>query len=166
MSEAIIKSIYCADLLSALSVIHRSFATVATEFGLTCENCPKHTSFIPLEFLQMQLNWGWAMFGLYDMEELVGYSSLSKENENIYELHNLAVPQEYRHNGYGKILLDYAKEKVREYGGQKIKIGIIEDNTVLKSWYAANGFVHTGTRKFDHLPFTVGFMEWRNCDES
>ncbi len=25
--------------------------------------------------------------------------------------------------------------------------------------YAANGFVHTGTKKFKHLPFVVGFME-------
>ncbi len=22
------------------------------------------------------------------------------------------------------------------------------------------GFVHTGTKKFDHLPFTSGYLEW------
>ena len=41
----------------------------------------------------------------------------------------------------------------------KIKIGIVEENTVLKEWYKTFGFVHTGTRKYEHLPFTVGFME-------
>lgn len=35
-----------------------------------------------------------------------------------------------------------------------------EENTILKTWYAANGFVHTGTKKFKHLPFTTGYMEW------
>ena len=42
-----------------------------------------------------------------------------------------------------------------------IKIGIIEESTVLKNWYISNGFVHTGTKKFDHLPFTSGYLEWR-----
>lgn len=31
-----------------------------------------------------------------------------------------------------------------------------------QNWYSSNGFVHKGTRKFDHLTFTVGVMEW-NC---
>jgi hypothetical protein len=42
--------------------------------------------------------------------------------------------------------------------------GIVEDDTVLKNWYTANGFTHTGTKRFGHLPFTVGFMEWRTTD--
>jgi hypothetical protein len=48
---------------------------------------------------------------------------------------------------------------VKELGGHKISIGIIEENTVLKRWYSNNGFIHLGTKTFDHLPFTVGFME-------
>jgi hypothetical protein len=31
---------------------------------------------------------------------------------------------------------------------------------MLKDWYADNGFVHTGAKKFEHQPFTAGFMEW------
>jgi ribosomal protein S18 acetylase RimI-like enzyme len=68
------------------------------------------------------------------------------------------------HYGYGKKLLDFCKAKAKELGSRKIIIGIVEDNTVLKNWYTANGFTHTGTKKFDHLPFTVGFMEWRTTD--
>ena len=74
--------------------------------------------------------------------------------------HNLAVLPEYRHNGFGKLLLDHAKDVVKASGGNVIKIGIIEESTVLKNWYIANGFVHTGTKKFDHLPFTSGYLEW------
>ncbi len=33
------------ELQECLDVIHQSFSTVAEQFGLTQENCPKHTSF-------------------------------------------------------------------------------------------------------------------------
>lgn len=39
------------ELCECLEVIHQSFETVAEEFGLTRENCPRHASFIPLSFL-------------------------------------------------------------------------------------------------------------------
>ena len=72
----------------------------------------------------------------------------------------LAVLPQYRHNGYGKKLIAFAKEKAKEMGAAKITIGIIEENARLKNWYASNGFIHTGTREFSHLPFIVGFMEY------
>ena len=160
-ADSIIREVNKSDLNECLEVIHKSFSTVAEQFGLTKDNCPKHTSFIPVYFLETQMNWGWHMFALCSGERIVGYMSLSKENDNTFELHNLAVLPELRHNGYGKKLLDYAKDKVKSLGGSKIEIGIIEESTVLKNWYIANGFVHTGTKKFDHLPFTSGYLEWR-----
>lgn len=148
-------------LPECLDVIHQSFATVAADFGLTEENCPKHTSFIPISYLETQMKWGWLMFGLYTDERIIGYMSLSKEADKVYELHNLAVLPEFRHLGFGTQLLDYAKETVKSLGGSKIKIGIIEESTVLKNWYITNGFEHVGTKKFDHLPFTSGYLEWK-----
>ena len=158
-----IKQIDLFELNAAAEVIRASFATVAKEFGITEQNCPNHTSFITVEKLQNHFNWGWLMYGLYDSsgERLIGYVSLSKTSGEVFELHNLSVLPEYRHNGYGKQLLDFCKERVKESGGRKITLGMIEENTVLKDWYAANGFIHTGAKWFKHLPFTVGFME---CD--
>jgi hypothetical protein len=49
--------------------------------------------------------------------------------------------------------------KIKESGGYKINISIVEENTVLKNWYAEYGFNHIGTKKYDHLPFTSGYME-------
>ena len=57
-------------------------------------------------------------------------------------------------------MLNFAKETVKNLGGNTIKIGIIEESTVLKEWYIANGFVHISTKKFDHLPFTSGYLEY------
>ncbi len=147
------------ELPACLHVIHQSFATVAKQFGLTRENCPKHTSFLPLSYLETQLGWGWHMFGLFAGKALIGYVSLSAEGD-VYTLHNLAVLPEYRHHGFGKQLLDYAKAHAKALGGSVIKIGIIDESTVLKEWYAANGFVHTGSHKFEHLPFTTSYMEY------
>jgi len=160
--EIVIREISGSDLRECLEVIHKSFETVAEQFGLTKENCQKHTSFMPLSFLETQMNWGWHMFALYCGDRMVGYMSLSKEGDKDFELHNLAVLPEYRHNGYGRILLDYAKKQVMALGGEKIKIGIIEESSVLKNWYIQNGFIHIGTKKFAHLPFTSGYLEWVN----
>lgn len=147
------------ELEECLDVIHQSFSTVAKDFGLTRENCPKHTSFIPLTFLETQMSWGWNMYALYAGKKIIGYMSLSKEGDDAFELHNLAVLPEYRHNGFGKLLLDYANDVVKSLGGKTIKVGIIEESDVLKNWYIANGFVHTGAKKFDYLPFTSGYLE-------
>ncbi len=155
-----IRQLLYKDLTLAAEVIRLSFGTVAKEFGITEQNCPNHTSFTTTEKLQIHFDKNWLMYGLFDDKHLVGYVSLSKESDNFFELHNLAVLPEYRHNGYGKKLLDLCKEKVKEIKGNKITLSIIEENTVLKNWYIKNGFVHTGTKNFDHLPFTCGYMEW------
>jgi len=102
------------------------------------------------------------MYGLYDAEKLIGYVAVSKVNDidDTYEIHHLSVVPEYRHKSYGKLLLDHCKAIVKELGGIRINIGIIEENTVLKNWYVENGFVHTGTKTFDFLPFTSGYMKY------
>ena len=157
--KVFISEVKASDLLRCLDVIRQSFKTVADDFGLRYENCPGHTSFITPDVLDAQMNRGWHMYALYAEEDIIGYMSVSKESDDSCELHNLAVLPEYRHNGFGKLLLDHAKEAVKSLGGNTIKISIIEENTVLKNWYIANGFVHTGTKKFDYLPFTSGYLE-------
>lgn len=142
-----------------LEIIHKSFQTVADDFNLTRENCPGQTAFISLEKLVSQFESNMPMF-LYTYESnCAGYFSLLKKG-NYAELNNLAVLPEYRHLGIGRDMIEYAKSYSKSaLEAEKITIGIIEENTVLKEWYKALGFIHTGTKKFAHLPFTVGFME-------
>ncbi len=150
-----------AEYLSRYAeVIRRGFATVAKDFGFTRENCPNHTAFITDEQLAGRIKDGYYPFGFFVGDTLFGFVSLTDAGGGAYEMSNLSVLPEWRHYGYGKRLVEYCKEKIIKMGGGKIKIGIVEENTVLKRWYAANGFIHTGTKKFEHLPFTVGFMEW------
>jgi ribosomal protein S18 acetylase RimI-like enzyme len=141
-------------------VIRQSFATVANDMNLTRENCPGHTSFITNERLGSKIKDGYYPFGYFTNGKLVGFASLTDTGNGVYEMNDVSILQEYRHLGYGKAILDFCKEQVNERCGSKITIGIVEENTVLKDWYTANGFIHTGTKQFEHLPFTVGFMEW------
>lgn len=141
-----------------LDIIHRSFQTVADELHLTKESCPNHTAFMPIEKLITQFENDTPMF-LYQYNDCcAGYFSLSV-SENDVELNNLAVLPEYRHLGIGKKSVEYAIAYTKKSGINKIKIGIVEENTILKKWYEQSCFVHTGTKRFSHLPFTVGFME-------
>lgn len=142
-----------------LDIIHRGFATVAWDFGLTENNCPSHTAFINFYKLEKQFDEGRPMFLFYKEDIPVGYFSLAKCSDEVWELNNLAVLPEYRRLGIGKAMVDYAVATVKNYGGNKISIGIIEENSTLKNWYLKLGFTHISTRKFEHLPFTVGFME-------
>jgi ribosomal protein S18 acetylase RimI-like enzyme len=99
------------------------------------------------------------MYVLIADDEIIGYMQIEEVVNNNYEVQKITVLPEFRHCGYGKIMLDYAKEKIKELKGTKITLGIIEENELLKRWYLKNGFVHVGTHKFNHLPFTTGFME-------
>ena len=84
---------------------------------------------------------------------------MEKADDSLYYLEKLSVLPEYRHNRYGGELVRFVLDTVVAKGAKKLSIGIIYEQTVLKDWYKDIGFRETGTRKFEHLPFTVGFME-------
>ena len=154
-----IKQIQPSELERCAEVIRESFATVAEEFGITKEIFPNSTAFTTAENLQDHWDSGYLMFGYYLNDDIIGYVSIVKKEDGIFGLHRLAVLPEYRHFGYGKELVEFCRDKAKELGGNKIAIGIIEENSRLKNWYERLGFVSTGTKKFDHQLFTAGFME-------
>jgi ribosomal protein S18 acetylase RimI-like enzyme len=159
MNPFTIRKVQYEELDSCVRIIRESFGTVAEEFQLTVHNCPTNGAFIQLERLVSDWNKGNVMFGLYCDDDIVGFIQLECKSSDTYELEKLAVLPEYRHRGYGSELLKFARQAVEKLGAQKITIGIIEENVQLKKWYQEQGFIHKGIKKFDHLPFTVGFME-------
>ncbi|MBU3161450.1 GNAT family N-acetyltransferase [Clostridium frigoris] len=154
-----IRQIERDEINVCVQVIKKSFGTVAQEFSLTNENCQGNASFIKTEKLYRQYDGGRSMFAYLNNGIIVGYFSLSKNDNGSFELNNLAVLVEYRHKGYGREMIVFAMNKVREMGSNKMTIGLIEESTKLRNWYSSLGFIHTGTRKYKHLPFTVGFMK-------
>lgn len=156
-----IKEIQQNDLAECVNIIKESFQTVAEEFGFTAENAPRFTAFATTE---ERLHWHLhgehrPMYAYYDNGSIVGYYSLLLQENNQCELNNLCVLPDYRHKGIGEALLQHAYQTAKELNCNKINIGIVEENQVLRKWYEALGFMHTGTKKYDFFPFTCGYME-------
>ena len=147
------------SLDTSVDVIRESFRTVAEELNLTAENTPTHPSFITLEQLEELHQKGLVFYGYFLDDRQVGFVAIEKADDSLYYLEKLAVLPEYRHNGYGRELVRFVLDTASEKGVKKLSIGIIYEQAVLKDWYKEIGFRETGTRKFEHLPFTVGFME-------
>ena len=149
------------EIVECVKVIRESFTTVADEFGFTVENAPRFTAFaITKERLYWHLNEEHRlMYAFYDNGKIVGYYSLLLQDNHECELNNLCVLPTYRHQGIGEKLLENAFMIAQELKCNKINIGIVEENKVLRKWYELFGFIHTGTQKFDFFPFTCGYME-------
>ncbi len=148
------------DVPACVDIIRNSFKTVADEFGFTIDNAPRFTAFATTEeLLYWQMDNELRMMFVYEQQDVIcGYCSLLFQDNNVCELNNLATLPEYRHGGIGKRLLEHAYETERNQGCKRINIGIVEENIRLRKWYEQNGFVHTGTHKFDFFPFTCGYM--------
>jgi ribosomal protein S18 acetylase RimI-like enzyme len=83
----------------------------------------------------------------------------SPKEEGTYYIEKVAVHPDRRHQGVGRELMDFAARRIRELGGKRISIALIDANTRLKDWYRDQGFVETSTKDFPRLPFRVCFME-------
>ena len=156
-----IKEVMEKDIDKCVDVICRSFGTVADEFGFTQENAPRFTAFATTEErLEAQLIEAHRLMrAFYDKGNIVGYYSLVLQDNNECELNNLCVIPAYRHKGIGEELLKNVFKVAKELKCNKINIGIVEENRVLRKWYESFGFIHIGTQKFDFFPFTCGYME-------
>ena len=149
------------DISECADVIRRAFKTVADDLRFTAENAPNFTAFATDENrLSYQFNEeNRPMYVLIRDGKIAGYYSLSFPAEGEAELNNLAVLPEYRHMGLGGELLKDSFAKAESFGRSVLKIGIVEENKVLRMWYESYGFVHMGTKKFDFFPFTCGYLE-------
>ncbi|MBN1649185.1 MAG: GNAT family N-acetyltransferase [Spirochaetales bacterium] len=144
-------------------IITQSFRTVADDFGFTRENAPANPAFRPKEDLVRHIERGGEYFFAVDNGRKVGCVAIEKHHseQGCFFIERLAVLPEYRHRGYGARLIAHALAEIRKRNGSSAGLGIINDNTVLKDWYIKLGFTVTGTKRFEHLPFTVCFMEMK-----
>jgi diamine N-acetyltransferase len=148
------------DFIECTEVIQRSFKTVADDFNLTRSNAPTHPSNLTLTALKESVDKGITFYGLYRHGVMVGCIGIEKSTEEYkYYIEKLAVLPDKRHFGYGKMLLDFACDRIYEMNGRLISIGIINENSILKNWYNKYGFNEKKLKRFDHLPFEVCFME-------
>ena len=159
-----IREVEPIEFLESARIIREAFLTVAAEFNFTKENNPTNGAFIHEDRLLEEYNKGIQMFGLFEDSKQAGFMAIEKKDTETYYLEKLAVTPAFRHRGYGSSLMDYARDFVSRAGGHRISIAIINENARLKRWYEQYGFVQTGLKQFDHLSFTVCFMEIKITD--
>ncbi|MHC1696243.1 MAG: GNAT family N-acetyltransferase [Eubacteriales bacterium] len=146
------------DLPVMLDVIRASFGTVAAQLGLTQENASRNPAFMTSDWLEREYSGG-GFHGLYINGKLSGTARIFKRTDGDWELTRLAVLPSERHNGYGRLLTEHALREASQAGAERVIIGIVEGE-VLRGWYESMGFVHMGCKTYQHLPFTVGEMEY------
>ena len=148
------------DVSAVLKVLNLSHGTIARDFNFTKEDNPTNNAFIDEKTLREQLKNGIALYGLKMENRLVGCIAIekSKREADTYYIEKVSVLPEFRHQGIGVRLMDFATDKIKNAGGKIISIALIDSNSKLKKWYLSQGFVETGFKDFEHLPFRVCFM--------
>jgi diamine N-acetyltransferase len=148
------------DLSAIVHVLNVSHGTVAKEFGFTRESNPSNNAFIDEKGLREQLGKGIELYGLSAKNRYIACVAIEKslkETDTFY-IEKVSVIPEYRNQGYGMNLMKFAESKIKKSGAKIISIALIDSNLKLKNWYSKQGFVETGTKDFEHLPFRVCFM--------
>lgn len=149
------------DLFAVVNVLNISHSTVARDFGFTKETNPTNNAFIDEQTLRAQLNNGVRLYVLSIAERAIGCIAIEKSSkeDSTYYIEKVSVIPEYRNQGYGLKLMNFAISKIEELGAEKISISLIDSNIKLKKWYSNQGFIESGVIDFEHLPFKVCFMK-------
>ncbi|WP_217636906.1 GNAT family N-acetyltransferase [Dendrosporobacter quercicolus] len=147
------------ELSNVVNILRVSFNTVAAEFNLTKENAATNAAFIEIHDLLEMKKKDIDMLGLYLCETQIGFVAVEETKQKTYYMEKLSILPKYRHKGYGKKLMDYVFKYVKRMGGEKVSIGIINQNYILKNWYLEYGFIEKTIKKYPHLCFEVCLME-------
>lgn len=148
-----------SDHISILSqIIKYSFKGIAQKYNLNENNAPMHSSNCTNDWIITTLKKGIKYFLLEFKNKPIGCVALEIVNSKKCYLERLSVLPEYRKKGFGKILVDFTINKTKEFGINRIEIGLIAKDLELMNWYKKLGFVLNQITKFNHLPFDVALM--------
>jgi GNAT superfamily N-acetyltransferase len=101
------------------------------------------------------------LFALYD-NDLKTVAVVTRENEEVYEIKNIATYEKYQRKGYGSSMLEYIIEEYKSKCSLLL-LGTGEIETIL-SYYKKFGFTYSHTIKnfftenYDHEMFENGIQ--------
>ncbi len=148
-----------SQLLGYLSVIRQSFHTVAETYGLPEENCVASGSFIKMDQLMGDFRRGVKLFGCLCDGVSAGYMQLEMTEPGKYTLDKVAVLPEYRGQGIGAQMLQYATAFACKHGGQTLTVSVFAADRSLIEWYRQHGFVLRDVITKNNLPLEVACLE-------
>jgi predicted N-acetyltransferase YhbS len=158
MGEMKIRPATVDDAARLAAVIRESFQDVARRFELTADNAPTHPANCQTDWVEKAVAKGVRYYLLEQDGEPIGCVALERFSAKKCFLERLSVLPPYRRRGLGATLVHHALAEARDWGASRVEIAIIAAQDELQAWYERLGFSLIGTRKFDHLPFTVAFL--------
>jgi N-acetylglutamate synthase-like GNAT family acetyltransferase len=158
MMEIVSAGIKDCEILA--SIVSESNRDVAKLLGLNIDNAPKHPSFCTPEWIIADIERGQQYFIVTEEGKSAGCVAFEQPESEVAYLNRLAVLPECRKKGLGTALVEHIVEYSRKKKVRTISIGIIAEHTELKDWYTRQGFVEGERKRFEHLPFTVLYMQY------
>ncbi len=160
MLEYEIHSVEYDQLPLCLETLHAAFGKSAEQFGYTKETYPTSGAYITLDELRREKDRGTHMYAaIVEGGRVAGYVQLAKQEGGVYSFRRFAVLPEYQKLGIGRALVSHCRDRAALYGGKKLTLLMIDDNTRLKEFYMSNGFRVVRTAKDDTYPFKYSIME-------
>jgi len=127
--------------------------------GITQENAPRYTAFLPLERLREERDNGARFFGYFIDGRQVGFVTAEPEDGGKWFMKRLAVLPEYRGRGIARKLIEKVIDYVKGRGVTCLHIGIVNEQRGLKAWYEGMGFKEYEVFEIPNLPFTVALLK-------
>jgi len=146
------------DVVNVVAIICEANVVVARQFGITCENNPKHPSFYTPEWLASDIAKGEQYFVAQQHKRIIACVAFEQPRPGTAYLNRLSVLPSYQRQGVGQALVGHIVKEARRLSVATISIGIIATHVQLKSWYIRLGFVEGETKAISHLPFDVTYL--------
>lgn len=140
------------------AILQAAFGPVASQFGLTRENCPSHASFATANLVRQQMDRCVQIFLGMKEGMPVACVALRMQSGKSAKMKRLAVLPESQGLGIGQQLVAHAESVVRRKSFVAVEIGIIAGHGALIEWYRRKGYVETHQAVFPQLPFAVQYM--------
>ena len=135
------KIIELNDTKIIVNILNRAFLSFANEYNFTKENAPNHLAFINSERVDAFLDNGLKMYGYETNGKVVGCAGYSFYKENVYLIERLAILPEYQSKGFGKSIMGFIENKIKNIGGKIIEIHVTDKNIPSREWYKKQGYV-------------------------
>ena len=129
------------DQLTDLSIRSKAYWGYSDEF---MQNCRAELTITAEEFEQSGL-----YYKLVASNKIVGFYGLEKLSTTMFELDRLYVDPNHIGKGFGKKLIDHAKETVSQLQGNELIVQ--SDPHALKFYEAAGGIVN-GEKESESIP--------------
>lgn len=156
-----IKDVGLAEAPVVLEIVHAAFAPHVELLKITRELSPHHGAFETLEDIQRRVESGERLVLGYEEAKAVATVRYRIDAEDPLTGHvaRLAVLPECRGRHYGRQLVAYAEERMRQIGLKRSVLGIVEPIQGLRRFYEVQEYRVFERITPEHRLFDVLLME-------